>query len=1334
MIKAKQKMRRKTRYLTMVSMLMLPVMAVAAQNSPAIKALLDQAAYWHERAHSDLANESLNKILEVEPNNVDALYLLALYAQQNGDNAAAQSWRQKLAALSPGDSRLDRLDNARALTSIPPAQLARARQLAAQGDFARAIESYRALFKGAQPLDSLAVEYYQTMAGLPASRPEAISGLQRWLAAHPDDSTAQLALARILTYDETTRRDGVNRLAALAAQNVDGADPALKQALLWMTPQAGDESLYRDYQQRNPGDRDVLAHYERNLAGIGLGQGYAALQSGDLSTAKSQFEALLAQKPQDADALAGLGFIALRNEDFVGAENYLNQAINIGGPNRERWVALAQDARFYGELNKAKQTAASGALDEALALSAPLSQQSGERGIAAQLFRADLLRRKGDAAAAEQAYRNILAGASENNDARLGLYYSLQQQQKTAEAQQVLQSLPVSLRPQSSSGVASVEPLRRDAALALQAGNAERALTLLRQAQQRQPANPWVRLDIARILQQQGNDAQAQSMVAPLAQPGVSGESLYVAALFAADNERWAEASALMARIAPSRRSREMAALARRVEFNQRMAQARLYLQQGNQPAAAALLHELARTPPGAPADLGNLALALQQAGDNANAVRLVRQNMQSGVQGNAGDYAAQLNVLNQAGLTEEADAWLNNPAIQSRSSPVDISRLRTGSIINEADRLREQGQYASAYDKLIVALQQDPQNDDLMLAMGRLYQSGKMNREAGQVYDYLLRRDGQNQQAREGAVNVALANGDVARAKTLMAGMSGPRTPERLLLAARVAQAEGDRQQALALLRSAKGQMIGLQGADSNATIAGLPITDNPFINQQTRTSRSSSAYGQILPWQLSPRQAENRYDLTSGATQTAAANTENATLREVDRLLDEVQGREASWAQGNVSVRGRDGENGLSKLTEAKAPLSLSGVPFDTSRLSFTVTPLTLNAGTPTGTTSNRFGTGALQQAQLAQAATAASAQAATESAQAAVAADTNYQTLKSNQDTTCAVSSTSSECLAATSAASEAYIAKQLADSNVTTAQTFGPNDFNAASPGAQKANGVELNLALAGDSYKTDIGTTPLGQDTNTLVGGAQWSPKLSDYTTLTLNAERRPVTDSLLSYVGVRDRFSGKKWGAVTRNGGSVNLGYDNGDAGFYTGLGYYSYLGDNVASNKGLTTSSGMYIRPYRYDDRELKLGVNVSYMNFSKNLSYFSYGQGGYFSPQDYVSVSFPVEYSQQYDNWSYKLSGAVGYQSYSQKESAYFPNDPALQSELEGLVAAGYGTEAWYSGQSQSGIGYNLKAEGSYKLNKNMIIGGQAGYDTFGDYSESTALVYFRYLLDGK
>jgi hypothetical protein len=116
--------------------------------------------------------------------------------------------------------------------------------------------------------------------------------------------------------------------------------------------------------------------------------------------------------------------------------------------------------------------------------------------------------------------------------------------------------------------------------------------------------------------------------------------------------------------------------------------------------------------------------------------------------------------VLNQAGLTNEAQTLLANPQLQASSTPTQLASIRNGYVINEADRLREQGNYAAAYDKLMGAMQSDPQNTDLMFAMARLYQSGKMNKEAGVVYDYLMTRDTPDQAARSGAIDVALSAG----------------------------------------------------------------------------------------------------------------------------------------------------------------------------------------------------------------------------------------------------------------------------------------------------------------------------------------------------------------------------------------------------------------------------------------------------------------------------------------------------------------------------------------------------------------------------------------------
>ena len=96
--------------------------------------------------------------------------------------------------------------------------------------------------------------------------------------------------------------------------------------------------------------------------------------------------------------------------------------------------------------------------------------------------------------------------------------------------------------------------------------------------------------------------------------------------------------------------------------------------------------------------------------------------------------------------------------------------------------------------------------------------------------------------------------------------------------------------------------------------------------------------------------------------------------------------------------------------------------------------------------------------------------------------------------------------------------------------------------------------------------------------------------------------------------------------------------------------------------------------------------------------------------------------------------IGGAAGYQTYSQDKSAYFPANASLQSELEALAARGSVKDAYYSGGSKNGIGYNLHAGADYKLNKDVTIGGQLGYDTFGDYNESSAQLYVRYLFGEK
>jgi len=1247
--------------------LSLPLQAAESSN-PALQALFDQAAYWHQKAHDDLAKASLQKVLMVEPNNSQALYLLALYSQQSGDSAGAMQYRTRLSQVSPDDPHLSELDNARQLQTIPQAQLSLARQQARSGNIAAALQTWRNTFSGNEPPPSVAAEYYLTMAGDRTLLPQAIEALRAFSAQHPQDTGAKLALGKALTYQDATRREGIDLLSTLASGNQD-ADRSLRQALLWLGPQTSDAPLYQTWQQRHPQDNAVMDYYRKNVGGAEKGAGFSALNSGDVNSAQSNFGKVLQANPQDADALAGMGYVAQREGRYQDAADYLERAAQLGGDQSADRQKQAADARFYAQLASAQQALKNGDSAQALAISEPLTHAEGEKGVAAGLFRADILRRSNQPDQAEQAYRAILKNDPDNRSAREGLFYVLRQQNRSAEANTLLASLPESVRQSVAPRGSSVDPIRQQAKRQVAAGNISAAIATLQQGIQRYPQDGWLRLDLARLYRQQGNTMLAAGVMQPVMRSGASITERYAGAINASESGAWQQASSLLAQIPASAQTRDMRELAQRVNFNLQMATADQYLAQGSNAAAANTLKALAVNPPDNPVDAGNLAQKLAKAGDITTAVAVVRGNMQRGVQGNVGDYATQVAVLNQAGLDNEAQRFLSLPELQARSTPKQLADIREGYLINDVDRLRQQKQYAAAYDKLVGALQRDPQNRDLMFAMARLYQDGKMNKDAGVVYDYLMTQDTPSQDARVGAINVALAQNNVQRANELTRGLTQSQTPQRQLLLAQVAEANGEHTQAMRYLRAARGQIIGLQGAQAGATptIGGLALADNPFIDRSTSpVGHTPSSYGTVLPWQVAPVSAEGSQDVAVARANTVPSQ-QAQTLHDIDTMMKSLQEKTGTWAQGAVQVRGRDGESGLSQLTEAKAPLTFSTVPFGDARFNFTMTPVSLTAGSGAGDAWRRFGTNALEQGKV-------------------VAAG----------------------------------IAKI--------------DDVPNATTDSQSASGVELNLALQGDSYKIDLGSTPLGQDLNTLVGGVQWSPKLTDFLTLILTGERRAITDSLLSYVGTEDKSSGKRWGNVTKNGGNALLSYDNGDAGLFVGAGAYSYVGNNVASNNNLQANAGVYVRPFYADDRELKVGMSLSWMNFSKNLSYFSYGQGGYFSPQDYASISFPIDFSRTFDDLKVNIGGAVGYQSYSQDKSAYFPGDASRQAQLEALAANGNVKSAFYDGNSKNGVGYNLHAGADYKIDKDVTIGGQLGYDTFGDYNESTAQLYFRYLFGEK
>jgi hypothetical protein len=310
------------------------------------------------------------------------------------------------------------------------------------------------------------------------------------------------------------------------------------------------------------------------------------------------------------------------------------------------------------------------------------------------------------------------------------------------------------------------------------------------------------------------------------------------------------------------------------------------------------------------------------------------------------------------------------------------------------------------------------------------------------------------------------------------------------------------------------------------------------------------------------------------------------------------------------------------------------------------------------------------------------------------------------------------------------------------------TFGTNPLASAAglpgikPGDQNAGGVGLLGSYTWTDFSGQIGTTPLGFPVTNIVGTVSYTPKFLDGNlAVRFEGSRQPVTDTVLSYAGTHASFASTNvvapgsfgtntlWGGVVRTGGHVIAFYDDQSIGAYGGAGAAWLTGTNVAQNAAVDALLGAYFRPFKTDNWTLRVGVSGYYEGFDKNLSGFTFGQGGYFSPQNFEGIGFPIEFTGRTGPWSYLAAATLGVQHFNESSSPVFPNNPNAQLVLQSLSPS----TAFLSGVNGGwGFGANLKGQLEYAIDPSLSVGIAGSYNNGNDYDEYIAQIYLRKTFD--
>ena len=1009
------------------------------------------------------------------------------------------------------------------------------------------------------------------------------------------------------------------------------------------------------------------------LAGRDRAEGFEALEAGELVNAARMFESALSRTPNDAESLGGLGLVRLRTERFAEARDLLQRASRIG--SAPQWADALRTAEFFANLGEARAAFDAGQLAEAQRIAETLTASGyGELAPAYQLL----------AAIFEQQGRLREAATMSRQAAGQG---------GTPAA--LVRSL-------------EVDALRQEALAAIEARDTIGAEQLFQQGLLASNDDPWIRYEFARFMIDQGRVAESESLIRSLSQINGS-EARYAAALLLDRLDRPAEAQAVMDAVPPAELSAEMRSFLAGLQVDATIARARTLAAGGRVMQAATSLRQTAAAPGTTPAKMAEIASLLHELGDQAGAADLARTALNAAPR-DLESYEPIIRVLTQTGQTGFALAALERVEEAAGGTPQGaqlVGRLNGMIAAVQADQLREAGGYAEAFDLLQSAWNRSPGNAEVLAALARLYQTGEMPLQAAQTFQMVLQQDPDDKGAMIGLIDSATGVGEHALAeRALRAAIAAhPDDYEVYLAGARLAQARGKDREARSFLERARAIYLretglasgGFPSANPFATRAGglraaAPASVNPFaLGTDPQLARSVGLGGAGAP--MAPGYAAPRPGAYAPAPPGAFTPPQAATFGAPPPPPPYYGGAP-------------DGGGGFAAMAPAQPAAYQSGgdasyggdpvlarIQQDLRQLDSESGPL-LEVRTAFRDRSGEEGLSSLQQI-------GATATASTDLLGGRVAVSAEAVVLDAGQPAASGLARFGRNGL---------IEAQAIVDEEE--AQLIGAD--------TQHSSGVAPSVAYRSDFLAIDVGATPLGFEQVEAVGGIAVTPRFSPYASGRLWAERRAVQDSLVSYAGAVDPVTGQFWGAVTRTGGGASFSFERDGSGFYGDGRYHRYEGTDVRDNEGVEVNAGGYFLGYSDESSRLTFGVNANYQSYDNNQNFFTTGHGGYFSPQSFLSISFPVRYSHRTPTLELNGSVTPGYQTYEQDGEPLYPTDAAAQAALDQLRVENRDVRARYDTISETGFGFAAEGSAYYNVLPRTRIGGEINYNTFGDYNE--------------
>ena len=253
------------------------------------------------------------------------------------------------------------------------------------------------------------------------------------------------------------------------------------------------------------------------------------------------------------------------------------------------------------------------------------------------------------------------------------------------------------------------------------------------------------------------------------------------------------------------------------------------------------------------------------------------------------------------------------------------------------------------------------------------------------------------------------------------------------------------------------------------------------------------------------------------------------------------------------------------------------------------------------------------------------------------------------------------------------------------------------------------------------WQLHLGMTPTGGPVSEHLFGRIERHAHASWGFYDLAAYAEPVRESILSYVGLRDPYGGASWGRVLRYGAEArSLWLMREGWALNAGARAEHIVGDGVADNDRVRAEAGfgrnLGLRGFDY----AVLGIETSVDQYRRNLSPFTLGNGGYYSPQEVVRGGLALNFqSEERRPWIMRGRVSAGRARRVQDDAPRFP------------LASGGGT---FPGSRDYGNDAEAEFSAVWQLTERVQAGAILARSTAPQYGSTTSGLVLRVLLESR